>query len=133
VTDNRNGNVTMRLNPESLGRVSINLGLENGVLHARFTVESEEAKSALQNNMNHLCDRLLAEGIALGSFDVNVDDRHQGFNNRYAENHEQLTILNALHTQGATRAREAIEANSIIIPAAAPGAPAAQSRVDVVI
>jgi flagellar hook-length control protein FliK len=70
--DGKNGQISMKMFPESLGSVNVNLGLENGVLTAKFLVENTEAKDALTANLAMLKDTLSNEGIAVGSFQVDV-------------------------------------------------------------
>jgi hypothetical protein len=79
VRDSRNGSFSMSLNPESLGRVTVNLGLEDGVISGRFLVESREAKDALMENLDSMRGKLEEAGIAVGDFQVNVRDEHRRF------------------------------------------------------
>lgn len=80
VRDGSNGSVSLKLNPEHLGSVHVELGLKDGILNARFLVESNEAKNALNESMSTLQDTFMKEGIALGSFEVNVrQEKHESF------------------------------------------------------
>ncbi|MGL4369414.1 MAG: flagellar hook-length control protein FliK, partial [Spirochaetota bacterium] len=72
VRDEKNGSLSLRMFPEHLGRVNISLGLENGVLTAKFLVDSADAKDALASNMAVLTDAMAQEGLALGAFQVDV-------------------------------------------------------------
>ncbi len=72
VRDARNGNFAMNLYPESLGRVNVNLGLEDGVLVGRFLVDSPEAREAMMESMDRLLAQLADAGIEVGAFQVNV-------------------------------------------------------------
>ncbi len=85
--DRQNGTLTLKMYPERLGNVSINLGLENGTLSGRFLVESQEAKDALLSNMQQLRERLEEEGISFGSFEVSVRDNSSRFGRQDA-NHK---------------------------------------------
>ncbi len=77
--DRQNGTISLKMYPERLGNVSVNLGLENGTLTGRFLVESQEAKDVLLANMQQLRERLEEEGISFGEFQVNVRDNQSHF------------------------------------------------------
>jgi flagellar hook-length control protein FliK len=70
--DGKNGQISMKMYPESLGSVNVNLGIENGVLTAKFLVENSDAKDALTANLSVLKETLANEGIAVGEFQVDV-------------------------------------------------------------
>jgi len=72
VRDGRNGSFTMNLYPETLGRVNVNLGLEDGVIVGRFLVDSREARDAMMENIDSLRIQLEEAGIQVGGFQVNV-------------------------------------------------------------
>jgi flagellar hook-length control protein FliK len=72
VRDAKNAQISIRLNPENLGKMNVSFGLENGVLHAKFLVDSPEAKESLLSNFSTLKDALANEGISVGAFQVDV-------------------------------------------------------------
>jgi flagellar hook-length control protein FliK len=72
VRDGKNAQLSISLNPEHLGRMNVSFGLEDGVLNAKFLVDSQEAKESLLSNMPFLQDVLSSEGITVGSFQVDV-------------------------------------------------------------
>jgi flagellar hook-length control protein FliK len=72
VRDSRNGSFTMNLYPETLGRVNVNLGLEDGVIVGRFLVDSREAREAMMENLESVRQQLQEAGIQVGGFQVNV-------------------------------------------------------------
>jgi flagellar hook-length control protein FliK len=74
VRDSKNGSFSIRLYPESLGKVNVNLSLEQGVIFGKFLVDSTDAKEALLENIQSVIDRLQENGISVGSFNVNVRD-----------------------------------------------------------
>lgn len=78
IRDGQNGSLAFRLNPDNLGGVNVSLGLENGVLTAKFLVDSQEAKETLASNMQSLKETLQQEGIQLGAFQVDVRAGHSG-------------------------------------------------------
>jgi flagellar hook-length control protein FliK len=74
IKDSRNGSFSIRLYPESLGRLNINLGLEQGVLYGKFLVENNDAKNLLLDNIVHIKEQLADAGISVGEFQVHVRD-----------------------------------------------------------
>ena len=85
VKDGRNGSFNVRLYPESLGKVNVNLKLEDGVLAGRFLVDNNDAKEALQNNINMVRETLEESGISVGEFQVNVRDEKETFEGEQAD------------------------------------------------
>jgi flagellar hook-length control protein FliK len=75
VRDSRNGSFSVRLHPRDLGTLNVSLGLENGVVHGKFLVESPEAKDLLMSTMDQIKRQLADAGIAVGEFQVDVNDR----------------------------------------------------------
>lgn len=81
VRDNRNANFNVKLYPRELGNVNVNLSLENGVVIAKFFVDSDEAKNQLSQNMDNLKQQLQDAGIEVGEFNVGVNDHGKSFLN----------------------------------------------------
>lgn len=79
VRDGKNGSFTLKLNPEELGSVKINIGLEEGVVKAKFIVDNEQAKEALQHNIRSIMEELENSGVAVGEFQVNVSGEQMPF------------------------------------------------------
>lgn len=79
VRDNKNGNFNVKLYPKELGSVNVNLTMENGVVTAKFFVDSDEAKNLLSQNMENLKDQLREAGIEVGEFHVGVNDQRERF------------------------------------------------------
>ncbi|MCX8124336.1 MAG: flagellar hook-length control protein FliK [Spirochaetes bacterium] len=69
--------LTLKLHPESLGKLSVNLGLENGIISGRFIVESQEAKELLQQQLEAIRFELEQSGVHVGDFEVNVKQQRQ--------------------------------------------------------
>jgi flagellar hook-length control protein FliK len=91
VRDSRNGSFSVRLYPRELGSLNVSLGLENGIVHGKFLVESTEAKDLLMSNIEQIKQRLADAGIAVGEFQVDVNDR-RGRMLRDAE-HERDAVI----------------------------------------
>jgi len=79
VKDGKNGHFTMQLFPESMGRVNVRLGLEDGIIHGRFLVDSHEARDQMLENLGALRQKMAEAGIAVGEFQVNVRQQQEQF------------------------------------------------------
>ncbi len=79
VRDNKNGNFNVKLYPKELGSVNVNLTMENGVVTAKFFVDSDEAKNLLFQNMENLKNQLKEAGVEVGEFHVGVKDHRERF------------------------------------------------------
>ena len=77
VRDSKNGSFSIRMQPESLGRVNVNLNLEHGVLVGKFLVDNHAAREAVLENIQSMIDRLQESGITVGGFNVNVRDENK--------------------------------------------------------
>ena len=64
----------MQLNPEHLGKLLLNVSSKNGVMTAVFSVQSEEAKAALESQMYTLRENLELRELKVDAVEVNVTD-----------------------------------------------------------
>lgn len=64
----------MQLNPESLGKVLLSVSNRNGVMTASFTVQTQEAKEALESQMYQLRDNLEQKNLKVEAVEVSVSD-----------------------------------------------------------
>ena len=64
----------LQLNPESLGKVLISVTANHGVMTANFTVQTEEAKEALQSQMFSLREALESRNLKVDAVEVEVSD-----------------------------------------------------------
>jgi flagellar hook-length control protein FliK len=94
VRDSRNGSFSVRLYPRELGSMNVSLGLENGIVHGKFLVESPEARDLLMGSLDQIRQRLADSGIAVGEFRVDVNDR-RGRRSGDAESEESYTVAPA--------------------------------------
>lgn len=60
------------LKPEFLGKMTIRIAVEEGVLTARFTAESQQVRQMLEANMSSLRQTLEAQGVRVEKTEVNV-------------------------------------------------------------
>lgn len=67
-------NMQLQLNPESLGKVLVSVTSNHGVMTANFTVQSEEAKEALQSQMFALREALESRSLKVDAVEVEVSD-----------------------------------------------------------
>jgi flagellar protein FlbC len=70
--DGDSGTIRLRLRPESLGSVKIELNLSDNSISGRIVVESDEAKSAFERNMSELADAFKRGGFESASLEVAV-------------------------------------------------------------
>lgn len=66
------GELRLILKPESLGRVRINLSLNNDHIAGRIIVENSSVKEMFESNLQHLQNAFKSEGYASASLDVSV-------------------------------------------------------------
>lgn len=64
----------MQLNPEHLGKLLLNVSSKNGVMTAVFSVQSEEARAALESQMYMLRENLELRELKVDAVEVNVSD-----------------------------------------------------------
>jgi flagellar hook-length control protein FliK len=105
VKDKGNGTINLKMFPERLGNVTVNLGLENGTLSGKFLVDSKEARDTLLSQFDQLKARLSEEGIELGSFSVDVKEEKNAYSD-YKENKETFEALTTYANKGSHAAEE---------------------------
>ena len=64
----------MQLNPEHLGKLLLNVSSKNGVMTAVFSVQSEEARAALESQMYTLRENLELRELKVDAVEVIVSD-----------------------------------------------------------
>ncbi|MGQ9844109.1 MAG: flagellar hook-length control protein FliK [Spirochaetota bacterium] len=69
--------LSLKLYPESLGKLSVTMGLEHGIVSGRFLVESQEAKEQLLLQLESIRWELENNGVQVGEFEVNVKEHRQ--------------------------------------------------------
>jgi flagellar hook-length control protein FliK len=68
----KGGIVTMRLQPEALGAVRIQMTIEQGVVQARFEAATPEARDLLNKHMETLRASLEAKGLSVDRLQVQL-------------------------------------------------------------
>ena len=71
--------MTMKLNPQHLGKLEIRLKKDGDHMVASLKVESLEAKHVLEQQLPELKESLSRQGVDVASFDINVSDESFGF------------------------------------------------------
>lgn len=64
----------LQLNPESLGRVNLNVTSQNGTATATLTVQNAAAKEALESQITVLRENLESQGLKVEAVEVNVSE-----------------------------------------------------------
>ncbi len=62
----------IKLKPDNLGKVTMQISVENGNISAKFLAESQKVKEILESNMQELKDQLAKQGMALQEMSVSV-------------------------------------------------------------
>ncbi len=70
----------MQLEPENLGRLTLRIAVERGLITAKFTAESYEVKQAIESNFNELRDMLQEKGLDIQNLSVSVGHESKEFN-----------------------------------------------------
>lgn len=73
----------MDLKPDSLGKLSLKVVTEHGIVMAKFIAENQQVKQVLESNMQLLKDSLEKQGMNVQGFSVSVrQDGRQGYESR---------------------------------------------------
>jgi flagellar hook-length control protein FliK len=72
VLDGGKSEITMSLKPESLGKVALKIATENGAVSARFVVDGDEARRALEASLSELKETLQKQGLSVQECQVEV-------------------------------------------------------------
>lgn len=80
----------MNLKPEHLGKLQLKVFVENQVVTARFTAESQQVKQIIETNLNELRDQLRESGLQVDHLSVSVGGgSNEQFFNQTAEGGNQ--------------------------------------------
>jgi flagellar hook-length control protein FliK len=71
--------ITLKLTPENLGELTVNLKMENQQLRIEIVAENRSVKDALLQHTDTLKDSLSRQNITMESFDVTTGGSQQGF------------------------------------------------------
>jgi hypothetical protein len=73
--DDEKAEMTIELKPESLGKLSLKVVTEKGIVAASFIAENDQVKEVLETNMQMLKDVFEKQGISVQGFSVSVGDQ----------------------------------------------------------
>lgn len=73
----------MDLKPESLGKISLKVVTEQGIVMAKFVAENQQVKQVLESNMQLLKDSLEKQGMDVQGFSVSVRQESHNANSGY--------------------------------------------------
>ncbi len=86
----------LQLNPESLGRVNLNVTSQNGMATATLTVQNQVAKEALESQITVLRENLESQGLKVDAVEVNVSE----FGFKHPEDSDQGRYPQKKQSQG---------------------------------
>ncbi|MCR5322916.1 MAG: flagellar hook-length control protein FliK [Lachnospiraceae bacterium] len=69
---NESTSLEMNLNPENLGKVSLNIQSKDGVMTAQITAENDVARAAIESQLQILKDNIEAQGVRVEAIEVTV-------------------------------------------------------------
>lgn len=73
----------LKLKPDNLGNLSMKIVIERGMLVAKFDVESQTVKQAIESNLEDLRNTLSDKGFAVQEFNVSVNQNSKENTNPY--------------------------------------------------
>lgn len=78
ITNGDKSEMVMDLKPESLGKLSLKVVTENGIVTAKFVAENQQVKEVIESNMQLLKDSLEKQGLSVQGFSVSVGQQSSG-------------------------------------------------------
>lgn len=87
---NNSSEMKIQLQPEFLGKMTIKIAMEDGLLTARFITDNNQVKHLLDNNLASLRQSLEAQGIKVERTEVNVQLDSGGTFGGYQEGRQEL-------------------------------------------
>jgi flagellar hook-length control protein FliK len=79
---NGNDQIVLRLFPEHLGELKVNMKMDNQRLTVEIVTENRMVRDALIQNSDTLKDSLAKQNIKMDSFDVSTGSNNSGFGGR---------------------------------------------------
>jgi len=64
--------MVLNLKPDHLGKISLKVATENGIVTAQMVAENQQVKEIIETNLNVLKDALEKQGITVQQFSVSV-------------------------------------------------------------
>lgn len=92
IHDGENGEIKLTLKPEELGRVRIQLSMNDNHIAGRIIVENSSIRDVFLQNLQSLQEAFSDEGLDAGAIEVSVDGEEQGEADRHADGNEKRQI-----------------------------------------
>jgi flagellar hook-length control protein FliK len=86
--------MVLSLRPESLGKLSLKVVTEHGIITAKFIAESQQVKEVLESNMQLLKDTLEKQGVSIQGLSVSVDSNTSREFNGHKNNNDGVKTGN---------------------------------------
>ena len=115
------GTVQLRLEPESLGRLTVKVMQDHDVVRIELTAQSQQVREVLQGQLSHLKQQLVDQGLALGELSVSVE----------AETQNQQAQHDTASPAARTRSARAANVLAVVAPAL-PAAAVAVGQLDLI-
>jgi flagellar hook-length control protein FliK len=96
LTDDKS-EMVLQLKPDNLGKISLQIVTERGLMVAKFTAESQQVKEIIESNLAQLKDALESQGLNVKGFSVSVGDddaRRQAFERANSERSSKMLKIN---------------------------------------
>lgn len=106
--------MVMDLKPDSLGKISLKVVTEHGIVMAKFVAESQQVKQVLETNMQLLKDSLEKQGLDVQGFSVSVRQESQNRHNGYNGQSENRRIVIPTQIHGSSRLYGELRDNGMI-------------------
>ncbi|HHV99002.1 MAG TPA: flagellar hook-length control protein FliK [Clostridiaceae bacterium] len=94
ILDGDKSEMILSLKPESLGKLSLKVVTENGIVIAKFVAENDQVKQILEANMHLLKENLESQGLNVQSFSVSVRQDSGNEKGYYSDEKEGRRNLN---------------------------------------
>lgn len=78
--------MVIKLKPNDLGKVTVKISIENGVMNAKFLADSIKVKETLESSLNNLKETLKDQGINVQNLSVSVDTGRSQNNQTFEQN-----------------------------------------------
>ena len=91
----------IKLKPDHLGKVTVEIAVENGNIVAKFLAESQKVKEILESNMQDLKDHLAKQGMVVQDLSVSVgnDDNGPLFNQHNYNNFKKRQKIEGFNSE----------------------------------
>ncbi len=100
----KDGNqLAVKLEPDGLGKLNINLSLNKGTVSAQIHVSNDATKTLIENNKQQMMNALAGEGLSIGGFSVSLNQKGTWNGNAEGEQGSQGGEQNSASAQQALK------------------------------